>query len=327
MLKPTQEAIPSVSVIIPTYNRSRTLARAINSILFQSYSDLEVIVVDDGSTDQTEQLVAEISDPRVRYLRLGGNSGACRARNAGLKLARGSYIAFQDSDDEWLAGKLERQIAEVRKAELSEPAVCVFHTKIMYVSQGTHNNIGHKVLCVPELPEGLSKQDLVKAIHKDSLISTQTLLLNRAALDKVKCFDEALVNNNDWDFAIRLVENSYPVFIDEPLVMTYLQTDSISILNRRGARSQLRIALKLLRNDLADRRVVGAHLSRVGWWIAKLGYPRLGRRVLMRAISLCGDDLRTWARLGATHGLIAWSKFSARRVSLGQGTLRVGTRA
>lgn len=322
-----QEAIPSVSVIIPSYNRARTLERAVNSILFQSYSDLEVIVVDDGSTDDTERLVRAIADPRVRYLRLGGNSGACRARNAGLKMARGAYIAFQDSDDEWLAGKLERQMAEARIAEVFEASVCVFHTKIMYVSEGTHNNIGHRVLCVPSLQEGLSKQDLLRAIHKDSLISTQTLLLTRAALDKIGGFDEALVNNNDWDFAIRLVENSHPVFIDEPLVMTYLQADSISILSRRGARSQLRIALKLLRNDQADRRVVGGHLSRIGWWIAKLGHPRLGRRLLMRAIKLRGDDWRAWAKLGVTQALIVWSKFTSKKIVFGKAALRVGTQA
>lgn len=322
-----REMNPSVSVIVPTYNRARTLKRAVNSILFQSYVDLEVIIVDDGSTDGTDELVKSFTDPRVRYVRLGGNSGACRARNAGLAVARGAYIAFQDSDDEWLAGKLERQMEAAKKAEAIDPAVCVFHTKIMYVREGTHNNGGHLVLCVPSLSEGLCRQELQRAIHQDSLISTQTLLLTRAALEKIVGFDEALVNNNDWDFAIRLVENSLPIFIDEPLVMTYLQSDSISILSRRGARSQLRIALKLLNNPAAERGVVAVHLSRIGWWISKLGHPRLGHRLLVRSAKLNGSDWKTWARLAATQALIQRSRFTSERVEFAQPVLRVGTQA
>ena len=96
---------PCVSVIIPTYNRRALLGRAVDSALKQTERDIEVIIADDGSTDGTEALFAGETDPRVRYCRLP-HAGACAARNAGIDLARGKYIAFLDSDDVWRPDKL-----------------------------------------------------------------------------------------------------------------------------------------------------------------------------------------------------------------------------
>src|SRR5262245_44206142 len=102
---------PRVSVILPTYNRSHSLPAAIASVLMQSHTDLEVIVVDDASTEDIEALVRSIGDDRVRYVRRNSNGGAAAARNTGLAEARGSYIGFQDSDDLWLPDKLSRQLS------------------------------------------------------------------------------------------------------------------------------------------------------------------------------------------------------------------------
>lgn len=101
------EKIPTVSVVIPTYNRAHLVGRAIQSVLNQTYQDFEIIVVDDGSTDNTEEVVKSFNDPRIRYIRHDQNRGGSAARNTGIKMARGEYIAFQDSDDEWLPEKLE----------------------------------------------------------------------------------------------------------------------------------------------------------------------------------------------------------------------------
>src|SRR6056297_2960635 len=100
-----------VSVIIPTYNRAKTLLRAIDSALAQTIDDLEVVVVDDGSTDNTESVLAAYDDPRVRPVIHETNQGANVARNTGLEHACGEYVAFLDSDDEWHPAKLERQLA------------------------------------------------------------------------------------------------------------------------------------------------------------------------------------------------------------------------
>ena len=295
-----------VSVILPTYNRARTLKRAVDSVLHQGYSNFELIIVDDASTDDTEALVATFTDPRISYVRLPKNGGASRARNEGLRRARGDYIAFQDSDDEWLDGKLQRQVEAAREAGGTAEPVCVFHTKVMYVASGLPNNPqrNNKIYCIPVLDSASERQDFIREIHNGNIISPQALLFTRGAMDVVGIFDELLTNNVDWDFAISLIYNTKVVFIDEPLVMTYLQSDSISILTRRGARSQLRIGLKLLRNPDVARSAVARHFSRIGWWISKLGTPRMGKRILRRSLQLSPKDWKTWARLAAAQGLV-----------------------
>lgn len=106
-----------VSVVIPTYNRAHVLNRAIRSVLGQTYQHFEIIVVDDGSTDNTEQVVKAIADDRVRYIRHETNKGtAAAARNTGIRQACGEFIGFVDSDDEWLPGKLQKQVDKFHSA-------------------------------------------------------------------------------------------------------------------------------------------------------------------------------------------------------------------
>lgn len=100
----------TVSVIIPTYNRAHLLGRAIQSVLAQTYEDFEIIVVDDASTDVTEQVVKSFADDRINYIRHQKNKGGSSARNTGIKAAKGEFIAFLDSDDEWVPKKLEKEI-------------------------------------------------------------------------------------------------------------------------------------------------------------------------------------------------------------------------
>src|SRR4051812_4583959 len=107
---------PSVSVVLPTYNRASVLQRSIKSVLAQSFGDLELIVVDDGSTENIRSVASAFRDPRVIYIRIHHSRGAGAARNEGIRRARAEWIAFQDSDDEWLATKLEKQVAATRLA-------------------------------------------------------------------------------------------------------------------------------------------------------------------------------------------------------------------
>ena len=106
---------PLVTVIIPVYNRAFTIRRAIDSVLDQSYKELELIIVDDCSLDNTVQIVKSYRDKRINLICLPKNCGANTARNTGLRAAKGEYIAFQDSDDEWFKEKLEIQIEYMEK--------------------------------------------------------------------------------------------------------------------------------------------------------------------------------------------------------------------
>jgi glycosyltransferase involved in cell wall biosynthesis len=119
---------PKVSIILPTYNRAYVISRAIKSVLNQTYQDFELIIIDDGSTDNTEELIGGFSTEKIRYVRRGEKRGVCAARNAGLRVAGGTYIAFQDSDDEWMPSKLERQITALETAPPSNIAGRFFVT-------------------------------------------------------------------------------------------------------------------------------------------------------------------------------------------------------
>ena len=101
---------PLVSVIIPVFNRKHLIQRSIYSVLNQTYKNLEVLVIDDASTDKTKEKVLEIKDSRLKYFRNEKNLGPSGSRNKGIKLSSGELIAFQDSDDEWINNKLEKQI-------------------------------------------------------------------------------------------------------------------------------------------------------------------------------------------------------------------------
>lgn len=107
--------LPLISVIIPTYNRGSLILGAVNSVLNQTYRNIELLVVDDCSTDNTSQILENLKDSRIKYIRLEKNSGACTARNKGIEYASGEFIAFNDSDDLWLPEKLERQLAFLKE--------------------------------------------------------------------------------------------------------------------------------------------------------------------------------------------------------------------
>jgi hypothetical protein len=141
------------------------------------------------------------------------------------------------------------------------------------------------------------------------------VLITREALEKVGPFDELLVNNNDWAFAIDLVYNTEVVFIDEPLVMTYLQNDSISILKRSGVRSQLRIMQKFGRYPDVSQPIMAAHVGRIAWGLTKLGNPRQARRLLIRALKMGPTNWKNWARLIVTQARI-WLGMNQRKTAV-----------
>lgn len=207
-----------ISVIIPTYNREKTLPRAIESVLRQTCrEELEVIVADDCSTDGTAELVRSMADadPRVRYLCLEKNQGACAARNAGIDQARGEWIAFQDSDDEWLPGKLEAQLAALRE---SGADVC-FHK----VRQHTKGQDG--VTYFPDL------QGSRMMTHADMCgqpaITTQTIIGRREVFQEHR-FDPVVRKTQDYDWGIRASRNFRLYYLDEVLVEQYFQDVSVS---------------------------------------------------------------------------------------------------
>lgn len=201
-----------VSVIIPSYNREKTIERAVMSVLNQTYKDLELIVVDDCSKDNTVEVLKSIKDDRFKIIELEKNSGACVARNVGVENAQGDYIAFQDSDDEWLLDKLEKQMAIFEKEKV-DLVFCAFN----------RFGLGKNLTC-PKLSEGIVER---KTLLEDSRISTQTLIGKKECFENVK-FDPEMPRLQDYDITIRLSKKYSIYFVNEPLVNMYVQNDSIS---------------------------------------------------------------------------------------------------
>jgi glycosyltransferase involved in cell wall biosynthesis len=234
---------PNVSVILPTFNRACSLSAAIMSVLTQSYQDLELIVVDDGSSEDVEGLVRCIRDPRVTYIRRHVNGGAAAARNTGISHAKGKFIAFQDSDDLWLPGKLMRQVALF--STLPRHVGAVTGAKIIYGRDAFFNYGPAKIAYAPS-PEGKLRLDEDQLGHllRENRISLQNALFRRDCIGEAVWFDTCARANEDWEFAIRLVQQTTVYEEIEPVVLGFISPDSISSNPHKQTMGVLRILRK-----------------------------------------------------------------------------------
>jgi len=206
----------TVSVVIPTYNRAHVVGRAIRSVLNQIYQDFEIIVVDDGSTDNTEEVVNCFNDPRICYIRHEQNKGGSAARNTGISMARGKYIAFLDSDDEWLPSKLEKQVKQ-----LDEAPACVGLSYTGYwVIRGGITELGR-------IPSARGYV-MPLMLARDCVSPTSTVLVKAECFRKVGGFDPELPARQDYDMWFRIAAEYHFEVLTEPLVRIYRTDDSIT---------------------------------------------------------------------------------------------------
>jgi glycosyltransferase involved in cell wall biosynthesis len=240
-----------VSVVIPTYNRAHLIGRAIESVLDQTYQPVEVIVVDDGSSDNTREVV-ERYDPRVRYIRQA-NAGAATARNTGLRVARGEFLALLDSDDEWFPWKLEAQVRVLdRYPEIgmvwtdmtaTDEAGVVLHDRYLRMFYNAHALARIEDVCEcddslsdawPRAPRLLGtsrivRGDIFSRILLGNLVHTSTLLARRTRLHEAGEIDvEFTPLGEDYEFHVRICSHGPVALIDAP-----------SMLYRIGAADQL----------------------------------------------------------------------------------------
>lgn len=206
-----------ISVIIPSYNREKTLLKAANSVLNQTYKDIELIIVDDASSDNTESIVKKIKDSRVRYIKLKKNSGACTARNIGVMAAQGEYVAFQDSDDEWHKDKLQKQYDFTVNHKL-DFSFCGMN-RIMLENS-------NKRYYYPNVDIDNNKSFFLQLLFLNR-VGTQTILCKRTCFEKIK-FDTKLKRFQDWDFALQAARIYSIGYLRESLVDSFVQSDSIS---------------------------------------------------------------------------------------------------
>lgn len=207
-----------VSVVIPTYNREATIEMSINSILNQTYKNIEIIVVDDNSKDNTCLIVEKLKEKYdfIKYIKHENNKGGSAARNTGARFASGEFLAFLDSDDEWIDTKLEKCM---NVFENNGDISMVYSDMILY-----NVKTGKEKINVSEEWEDKYKGILCKNI----IGSTSLIVIKKNAFDKVKGFKEGLPSCQDWDFYINVAKEFKIKKVNEPLLKYYIHSDSIS---------------------------------------------------------------------------------------------------
>ena len=208
-----------ISVVIPTYNRSSNIVNSVNSVIAQTYPVSEIIIVDDGSTDDTQDVVAKIQDSRVHYYKLSDNKGAGGARNYGVCQSHGDIIAFQDSDDEWEPSKLEKQMKYMEEHPECGLVYSAYTMELIF-------EIWH---IVPDM-EGDQKLegDILAELLVKNTIGAPTVIMKKKTFEEIGGFDEGMSSLEDWDLVIR-VAKKYPIgFVPEVLVKVYHSEGGVS---------------------------------------------------------------------------------------------------
>jgi len=239
----------TVSVIIPTFNRAKKAARAISSVLYQGFTDYEIIVVDDGSTDETKNAMRQFGE-KIRYIDHPSNCGVSAARNTGIRKSGSPFIAFLDSDDYWLPGKLEAQTAFFR----THPEAMICQTEELWIRNGRYANPKRKHL----KPSG----DVFEPSLRLCLISPSAVMLRRGLLEEVGLFDEGLPACEDYDLWLRIACRHPVHLIRESLIVKEGgHPDQLSSLYKGMDRFRIQALVKLVEGGMLSDKQLRATLD------------------------------------------------------------------
>ena len=223
-----------ISVIIPTYNREETIIDSINSVLMQTYTNLEIIIIDDGSTDNTEPLISNLNDSRIKYIKLNENKGSSFARNEGIKIASGKYITFQDSDDIYRLDKIERQYKNLikKKSDFDFCMVCL------------HFNNSFEAIFPREYQhKKIVRKKMLEELCNGNFISTQSIFVKNEVI-KDNLFDINFPRLQDYDLVLRILPKYKVSYSKQVLVDLYRKKDSIGNDNKKLNQSFHLLSLK-----------------------------------------------------------------------------------
>lgn len=273
--------MPTVSIIIATYNREHVLRRAIQSVLAQTYQDFELIIVDDGSIDNTERLVKSFNGEKIRYIRYRENKGPATARNTGIQSANGDYIAFLDSDDEWMPEKLEKQM---RTFETAPPEVGLVYTGFFKI---TNNKIRYR-------HGGLTPSDgnVFRNLLNGSFVLPSATLVKQECFERAGMFDERFFPIEDWELSLRISRHYQFKCIDELLVIYYPQPDSVSA-NKSARIRSYKLILETYFEDIErDKGVLARCYFSLGNLLCSYGELSRGRGYIIRSVKAYPLDIR-----------------------------------
>ncbi|MFH0984190.1 MAG: glycosyltransferase family A protein [Candidatus Omnitrophota bacterium] len=270
--------MPKVTVIIPVFNGAAFVGRAIHSILEQTFQDFEIIVINDGSTDNTEEVVRDIADKRIRYF-VQPNQGPNAARNNGIRQARGEQLAFLDADDWWLPVKLQAQLECLKE----RPEAGLVYCSALWIF------LAGKVI----LQEALVEGDVIQPLLFKNLVtgSASSVMIPKRVFDKVGLFDEGFERMEDWEMWLRIGASFPFAAVRQPLVYITNLPDSNSKDFSNMHASHLAVLEKAF-NSYArsflylQRDVLAAAYALGGRGFCKFGMYDLAREAFRKSLSL-----------------------------------------
>jgi glycosyltransferase involved in cell wall biosynthesis len=279
--------MPRVSVVIPTRNRARLLRQAIVSVLAQTFQDFEVIIIDDASDDDTQAVIADLSDVRIRYFRHAKNRGEAASRNAGVAHAGGEYIAFLDDDDTWLSEKLALQADLLGRSSKRVGGVYTGYDRIDIETGATIATVRAE-----------KRGNIYGELRAQNWVgSPSAVMVRRECFDRVGLFDEQIKFGVDYDMWIRISRCYDFEVIDLPLVRYAVHSERLSadtgaIL--RGKEDQL---AKYADYFAGDQRAYGRYFYSLGVLYCYNRKPVEGRAALRRAIRIYPFEMRPYVNL------------------------------
>ena len=296
--------VPAVSVLLPTFDRAAYLVASVQSVLAQTMRDLELVVIDDGSTDDTAAVLARIDDPRLRVVRQP-HAGCAAALNAGLAVARGRYIARNDSDDVWHPDLLAVLVPRLE----ADPALGFVYGRCDGMDADGRPSPATRGGPLRDPGDALSS-----LLYADYTASIATVY-RRACIDRVGSFDATLDTSEDWDLAVRVARRFPVAFVDRTVASIRTHDDNSTALHRPGLAERLTRRQRVLDKIFADPDLPAAasrmqplayrnfHITSGLLWLSIGAYRDAGRS-LASAMRAGGSVPATVAR--ALWSVVVW---------------------
>jgi len=278
-----------VSIIIPTYNRAKFIGGAIQSVLGQTYQDFEVIIIDDGSTDNTKEAVRRFKDSRISYLVQKENRGTSMVKNIGIREAKGKYIAFLDDDDKWLPEKLEMQVSKLEKSSTD--------TGFIYCGYKMLNKEGKILRKIQPKFKGEIYQNLLRR----NFIALPTILVKKEIFQKTELFDEELKFGEDWDLFLRMAKLYKSDFVNDYLVDCYIYGKRLTTESLKDSSIRIYSLNKIIKKNIEEYRerpqIYSCILSSLGNIYCQGGKLSRGRNCFKESIKISPFNIKSYIYL------------------------------
>ncbi|MCX7766035.1 MAG: glycosyltransferase [Candidatus Sumerlaeia bacterium] len=278
---------PLISVIIPTYNRPLQLKRAVRSVLNQTYSNYEVIIIDDGSTLNIADVLNSFSDPRIKLIKHERKRGGAAARNSGLQIACGDFINFLDDDDEIAPDKFAKQLSRFDECP---DATGVVYAGVCYALE-ENQKIFHQFI-------HHFTGNVFLPLLRDNFLVIQTPLIRRNYLEKAGFFDESLPGNQDWDLFLRLAQHCEFVPVPEILATIWVHGNQITADLHCKIVSYEKIKTKYLAELQQHPDILSYHLLRLGKLYFLAGERHKASQYFWQAIKTAPLNWKNYLHLG-----------------------------